>query len=67
MVLDKDLRSPFHNNLEEIGGAYEIKEFINCYDQETLSVCYCCVSTGQAAYVRILSQFFGQVFQETRF
>ena len=55
MVLDKDLRSPFHNNLEEIGGAYEIKEFINCYDQETLSVCYCCVSTGQAAYVRIFS------------
>ena len=27
MVVDKALRSPFFNNLEEIGGAYEIKEF----------------------------------------
>ena len=27
MVLDKVLRSPFFDNLEEIGGAYEIKEF----------------------------------------
>ena len=27
MVVDKDLRSPFFDNLEEIGGAYEIKEF----------------------------------------
>ena len=67
MVLDKALRSPFHNNLEEIGGAYEIKEFTNCYDQETLSVCYCCVSTGQAAYVRILSRFFGQGFSRQDF
>ena len=25
--VDKALRSPFFNNLEEIGGAYEIKEF----------------------------------------
>ena len=25
--VDKGLRSPFFNNLEEIGGAYEIKEF----------------------------------------
>ena len=27
MVVDKDVRSPFFNNLDEIGGAYEIKEF----------------------------------------
>ena len=27
MVLDKALRSLFFNNLEEIGGAYEIKDF----------------------------------------
>ena len=27
MVVDKVLRSPFFDNLEEIGGAYEIKEF----------------------------------------
>ena len=27
MVVDKALRSPFLNNLEKIGGAYEIKEF----------------------------------------
>ena len=27
MVVDKALRSPFFDNLEEIGGAYEIKEF----------------------------------------
>ena len=27
MVLDKDLRSPFFGNLEEIGRTYEIKEF----------------------------------------
>ena len=26
-VVDKALRSPFFDNLEEIGGAYEIKEF----------------------------------------
>ena len=26
-VVDKDLRSPFFDNLEGIGGAYEIKEF----------------------------------------
>ena len=26
MVIDKALRSPFFDNLEEIGGAYEIKE-----------------------------------------
>ena len=26
MVVDKALRSPFFDNLEEIGGAYEIKE-----------------------------------------
>ena len=26
-VVDKALRSPFYDNLEEIGGAYEIKEF----------------------------------------
>ena len=25
--VDKALRSPFFDNLEEIGGAYEIKEF----------------------------------------
>ena len=25
-VVDKALRSPFFDNLEEIGGAYEIKE-----------------------------------------
>ena len=27
MVVDKAVRSPFFNNLEKIGGAYEIKEF----------------------------------------
>ena len=27
MAVDKALRSPFFENLEEIGGAYEIKEF----------------------------------------
>ena len=27
MVVNKGLRSPFFNNLEEIGGVYEIKEF----------------------------------------
>ena len=27
MVVDKALRSPFFHNSEEIGGAYEIKEF----------------------------------------
>ena len=27
MIVDKVLRSPFFNNLEEIGEAYEIKEF----------------------------------------
>ena len=27
MVVDKALRSLFFNNLEEIGGAYEIKDF----------------------------------------
>ena len=27
MVVDKALRSPFFDNLEEISGAYEIKEF----------------------------------------
>ena len=27
MVVDEALRSPFFNNLEEIGGAYEIKKF----------------------------------------
>ena len=27
MVIDKALRSPFFDNLEEIGGAHEIKEF----------------------------------------
>ena len=27
MVVDKALRSPFFDNLEETGGAYEIKEF----------------------------------------
>ena len=26
-VVDKALRSPFFDDLEEIGGAYEIKEF----------------------------------------
>ena len=26
-VVDKALRSPFFDNLEEIGGAYDIKEF----------------------------------------
>ena len=26
-VIGKDLRSPFFDNLEEIGGTYEIKEF----------------------------------------
>ena len=27
IIVDKVLKSPFFNNLEEIGGAYEIKEF----------------------------------------
>ena len=51
-VVDKALRSPFFDSLEEIGGVYEIKEFKNCYHQEALW--YCCVSTGKFANARIL-------------
>ena len=29
MVVDKALRSPFFDNLEESGGAYEFKEFLS--------------------------------------
>ena len=54
---DKALRSLFFDNLEEIGGAYEIKEFkrsvmIKRSYQCGIAVYH--VSTGQAANVRIL-------------
>ena len=51
MVVDKALRQPFFDNLEEIVGAYEIKEF-----KRTVMIKgpYRCVIAGQVANVRIL-------------
>ena len=46
MVVDKALRSPFFDNSEEIGGAYD--SLSELY-QEIISVWHCRVSTGKVA------------------
>ena len=52
MAVDKALRSPFFDNLEEIGGAYEIKEF-----KRTVLIkrpCQCGIAVYQLAKLRML-------------
>ena len=56
MVVDKALRSPFFDNLEEIGGAYEIKEF-----KRTVLIkrpCQCGIAVYQLAKLRILGFYY---------
>ena len=56
MVVDKTLRSPFFNNLEEIGGAYDIKEF-----KRTVTVkrpYQCGVAVYQLAKLRMLEFYY---------
>ena len=48
MVVDKALRSPLFDNSEEIGGAYDIKEFKRTVSRDHISVA-CRVSTGKVA------------------
>ena len=49
--IDKTFRSQFFDDLEEIVGAYEIKEF-----KQTVKIkrSYQCLSTGKVVYVRVL-------------
>ena len=52
MVVEKALRSPFFDNLEEIGGAYEIKEL-----KRTVMIkrsYQCGITVYQLAKLRIL-------------
>ena len=52
MVVDKAVRSPFFDNLEEIGGAYEIKEL-----KQTVMIkrpYQCGITVYQLAKLRIL-------------
>ena len=56
MVVDKTLRSPFFNNLEEIGGAYDIKEF-----KRTVTVkrpYQCVIAVYQLAKLRMLELYY---------
>ena len=56
MVVDKTLRSPFFNNLEEIGGAYDIKEF-----KRTVTVkrpYQCGIAVYQLAKLRMLEFYY---------
>ena len=55
MVVDKALRSSIFDNLEEIGGAYKIKELKqNVMIKKPYQCGIAVVSTGQAANVRVL-------------
>ena len=52
MVVDKALRSPLSYNLEEIGGAYEIKEL-----KQNVIIkrpCQCGIAVYQLAKLRML-------------
>ena len=56
MVVHKALRSPFFDNLEEIGGAYEIKEF-----KRTVMIkrpCQCGIAVHQLAKLRMLEFYY---------
>ena len=56
MVVDKALRSPFFDNLEEIGGAYEIKEF-----KRTVMIkspYQCGIAVYQMVKLRILESYY---------
>ena len=56
MVVDKTLRSPFFNNLEEIGGAYDIKEF-----KRTVTIkrpYQCGIAVYQLAKLRMLEFYY---------
>ena len=56
MVVDKALRSPFFNNLEEIGGVYEIKE---CKQTVTIKRPYQCdIAVYQQAKQRMLESYY---------
>ena len=53
---DKAFRSPFFDNLEEIGGAYEIKEF-----NRTIMIkgpCQCGIAVYQLAKLRMLKFYY---------
>ena len=55
-VVDKPLRSPFFDNLEEIGGAYEIKEF-----KRTVMIkrpCQCGIAVNRLAKLRMLEFYY---------
>ena len=55
-VLDIALRSPFFDNLEEIGGAYKIKEF-----KRTIIIkrpCQCGIAVYQLAKLRMLEFYY---------
>ena len=55
-VVDKALRSPFSDNLEEIGGAYEIKEFKRA---DLIKRPYQCnIAVYQLAKLRILELYY---------
>ena len=57
MVVEKALRSPFFDNLEEIGGAYEIKEV-----KRTVMIkrpCHCGITVYQLAKLRMLELYYG--------
>ena len=56
IVVDKAFRSPFFENLEEIGGAYEIKEF-----KRTVMIkrpYQCGISVYQLAKLRVLGFYY---------
>ena len=55
-VVDKALRSPFFNNLEETGGAYEIKEFKRTV--MTKRPYQCGIAVYQLAKLRMLEFYY---------
>ena len=68
MVVDKALMSPFFDNLEELGGAYEIKEF-----KQTVMIkrsYQCGIAVYQLAKLRMLEfyyEFLGKCFNRKDF
>ena len=54
-VVEKALRSLFFLRFgRHWWGLRDQRVYTNCYDQETFSVLYCCVSTGKVVKVRAL-------------
>ena len=56
IVVDKAFRSPFFNDLEEIGGAYEIKEFKRTVIIKRLYQCD--IAVYQLAKLRMLEFYY---------